>query len=75
MGPKKDEIVKIERSFNSTVFGEEYTFLILEGYTQLMDNGERINFNARFFRPIDYSFGEKVCEEIVKVTEQETVKI
>lgn len=77
-GPVKGEIVEIESSHIGTYF-PQYTFYFLVGYHHTFPSGDRVDYNAYFFRPIDYSIGEKVCEYITKECEKiktpETVTI
>ncbi len=70
--PKKGDICTIRKAKE----WRGVLYLQLEGYVYEIPGvsydgiGNWCAFSSQCFRPIDYSFGEKVCEEIVKQTEE-----
>lgn len=58
-GPSKGDIVTTE----SVHFSFLGSFYYLVGYNYLMSNGKRVDFNTRFFRPVQ-DIGDEVEERI-----------
>jgi|SRR5690606_29908446 len=68
---KRGEIYTV-RGFSSPPSGD--TGVLLEEITNgLWSNGSEGSYNPNRFRPIDYTFGEKVCEKIEKQLQPELV--
>ena len=69
-GPATNEIVTVSQ------IQSHYTGTYL-GFKEWERNnwGPYPTYNAKYFRPIDYSFGESVCEHLDKIIEPETVEI
>lgn len=52
------EVEGIKQGYNN------HSFYYLKGFNDTMPNEERISFNVIYFRPVDETFGEVVCQTI-----------
>ena len=72
-GPKEGDVVQVIDSYTD----EGKTFLVLKGWEVF--HGIRCGFHSIWFRPIDYSFGEKIATEITEQVEktfkEETIEV
>lgn len=59
-GPQYNEIVTISYIFEI----DDFTFIELVEYSFMMASNKRVDYNLKYFRLVDYSFGAEVCEAI-----------
>ena len=68
-GPSKGDIVTVE----SVHFSFLGSFYYLVGYNYPMSNGKGIDFNTRFFRPVQ-DIGDQVEEHIKEILKKEDLQ-
>jgi hypothetical protein len=69
IGPKKGDIIKIRHT--KTRFGAVWLFFYEYPETETTNMG----YNQKYFRPVDYTYGESVIENLEKESIQITIEV